>query len=242
MFKRRIRPGVLALIIIAVVLLIFIYAPILTLREIRTSGLQFLTNDDIVRICNTPYGTPLFSLETDDISKRLLSDLRIEDAVVRRSLPSYLDITITERLPIATIATDNYYLAIDKKGVVIDAYNTPKYSQIPNIRGMNLKNVFIGDEMTDESAKRILAFLEALDPKYLKEFKELEYRNDTIIGETVTGIVIRLGDLSNIESKARMTENFLEDIKQSPISAEYVDFKYDAPFMKMKEEIKNEDN
>jgi len=242
MFKRRIRPGVLALIIIAVVLLIFIYAPILTLREIRTSGLQFLTNDDIVRICNTPYGTPLFSLETDDISKRLLSDLRIEDAVVRRSLPSYLDITITERLPVATIATDNYYLAIDKKGVVIDAYNTPKYSQIPNIRGMNLKNVFIGDEMTDESAKRILAFLEALDPKYLKEFKELEYRNDTIIGETVTGIVIRLGDLSNIESKARMTENFLEDIKQSPISAEYVDFKYDAPFMKMKEEIKNEDN
>ena len=242
MFKRRIRPGVLALIIIAVVLLIFIYAPILTLREIRTSGLQFLTNDDIVRICNTPYGTPLFSLETDDISKRLLSDLRIEDAVVRRSLPSYLDITITERLPIATISTDNYYLAIDKKGVVIDACNTPKYSQIPNIRGMNLKNVFIGDEMTDESAKRILAFLEALDPKYLKEFKELEYRNDTIIGETVTGIVIRLGDLSNIESKARMTENFLEDIKQSPISAEYVDFKYDAPFMKMKEEIKNEDN
>ncbi len=242
MFKRRIRPGVLMLIVTAVVLLIFIYSPILTLREIRTSGLQFLTNDDIVRICNTPYGTPLFSLETDDISKRLLSDLRIEDAVVRRSLPSYLDITITERLPIATIATDNYYLAIDKKGVVIDAYNTPKYSQIPNIRGMNLKNVFIGDEMTDESAKRILAFLEALGPKYLKEFKELEYRNDTIIGETVTGIVIRLGDLSNIESKARMTENFLEDIKQSPISAEYVDFKYDAPFMKMKEEIKNEDN
>ena len=242
MFKRRIRPGVLVLIVTAVVLLIFIYSPILTLREIRTSGLQFLTNDDIVRICNTPYGTPLFSLETDDISKRLLSDLRIEDAVVRRSLPSYLDITITERLPVATIATDNYYLAIDKKGVVIDAYNTPKYSQIPNIRGMNLKNVFIGDEMTDESAKRILAFLEALDPKYLKEFKELEYRNNTIIGETVTGIVIRLGDLSNIESKARMTENFLEDIKQSPISAEYVDFKYDAPFMKMKEEIKNEDN
>ena len=242
MFKRRIRPGVLVLIVTAVVLLIFIYAPILTLREIRTSGLKFLTNDDIFRICNTPYGTPLFSLETDEISKRLLSDLRIEDAVVRRSLPSYLDITITERLPIATVATDNYYLAIDKKGVVIDAYNTPKYSQIPNIRGINLKNVFIGDEVTDESAKRILAFLEALDPKYLKEFKELEYRNDTIIGETVTGIVIRLGDLSNIKLKARMTENFLEDIKQSPISAEYVDFKYDAPFMKMKEEIKNEDN
>lgn len=242
MFQSGIRPGVAFLVIIAVILLIFIYSPILTLREIRTSGLKFLTNEDIERICNTPYGTPLFSLETDEISKRLLSDLRIEDAVVRRSLPSYLDITVTERTPMATIATDNYYLAVDKRGVVIDAYNAPKYLEIPNIKGMNLKNVFIGDEITDESAKRILSFLEAINPKYLKEFKELEYRNDTIVGETATGVVIRLGDLSNIELKAHLAENFFEDIKQSPIPAEYVDFKYDAPFIKMKEEKQNENN
>lgn len=242
MFKRRIRPGVVALVIVAVVLLIFIYSPILTLREIRTSGLKFLTNDDIVRICNTPYGTPLFSLETDEISKRLLSDLRIEDAVVRRSLPSYLDITVTERKPVATIAVGNYYLAIDKKGVVIDAYSAPKYGEIPNIKGMNLKNSFIGDEVTDENAKRIFSFLEAIDPKYLKEFKELEFVDNTIVGETVSGVVIRLGDLTNIEMKARLTENFFEDIKSSPIPAEYVDFKYDAPFIKMKEETSNETN
>lgn len=236
MTNRTVRPGVLILLLIAVLLLIFVYSPIFTLREIRSSGMTILTNDDIVQICNVPYGTPLFSLETDEISKRLLSDLRIEDAVVRRSLPSYLDIHITERVPIVTIGVNNHYFAIDKQGLVIDAYSAPKFGQIPNINGVYLENVFIGDEITDENVKKIFSFLNALNPKYLKELGELEFTGETIVGKTVTGVVIRFGDLSNIELKAKLTENFLEDIKQSPIAAEYVDFKYDAPFMKMKEE------
>lgn len=238
MLKRKIRPGVLALLVIAFLLIVFIYSPIFTLREIRASGVSMLTNEDIVRICNVPYGTPLFSVETDEISKRLLSDLRIEDAVVRRSLPSYLDIHITERMPIVTVVSDNHYFAVDKKGIVIDAYSAPKVGQIPNINGAHLENIFIGDEITDENTKKIISFLNALDFKYLKEFQVLEFINGTIEGKTVTGVVIRLGDLSNMELKAKLTENFLEDIRRSPIDAEYVDFKYDAPFIKMKEEAK----
>lgn len=238
MIKKNTRPGILLLVVVAALLLIFVYSPIFTLREIRASGMTHLTNEDIVQICNVPYGTPLFSLETDEISKRLLSDLRIEDAVVRRSLPSYLDIHVTERAPVVTVAANNHCFAVDKRGIIIDAYSAPKIGQIPNINGIYLENVFIGDEITDESVKKILAFLNAMDYKYLKELNELEFTGDTIVGKTVGGIVIRLGDLSNVELKARLTENFLEDVRQSPINAEYIDFKYDAPFIKMKEEVK----
>lgn len=240
MINRRILKGIGYLLVAFVILLVFIYAPIFTLKEIRISGVKYLTHDDIVRICDVSYGMPLFSIETDDIARRLVSDLRIEDTVVRRSLPGYLDITITERLPVATITTGNYYLAVDGRGIVIDAYGAPKFSEIPNIKGMDFKNLFIGDEIKDESMNRIFEFLKIIDPKYLKEIKELEYRDGTIIGETTAGVFIRLGDLSNMETKVRMTENFLEDFKRSPIPAEYVDFKYDAPFIKMKEESINE--
>ncbi|MBR3623980.1 MAG: FtsQ-type POTRA domain-containing protein, partial [Selenomonadaceae bacterium] len=105
--KRSVRPGIIYLLIAFILLLIFIYAPIFVLREIRTDGMRFLTNEDIERICNIPHGTPLFSIETDEISRRLLNDLRIEEAVVRRSLPCYIDISVKERLPIATIAAEN---------------------------------------------------------------------------------------------------------------------------------------
>lgn len=240
MTKRKISPGVWYLLITALFLVIIIYAPIFTFQKIRAEGMRFLTNEDIVKICNVPYGTPLFSIETDEISKRLLSDLRIEDAVVRKSLPNYLDITIKERAPIATVQAEDCYLGIDKNGIVIDAYNAPKTSEIPNIKGVYLTDMFVGDSVQDENLKKILAFLSALEPKYLAEIKEMECENGFVSGRTVGDIVIRLGNLSNVETKVKLTENFLQDFKKSPIPAEYVDFKYDAPFIKLKEDIKEQ--
>ena len=240
--KRSVRPGIIYLLIAFILLLIFIYAPIFVLREIRTDGMRFLTNEDIERICNIPHGTPLFSIETDEISRRLLNDLRIEEAVVRRSLPCYIDISVKERLPIATIATENCYFAVDKGGKIIDAYTAPKLSEIPNIKGVYLADVFIGDEVQNDVAKKILAFLVMLDDRSVKMIKEFELaENGDIWGETVTGIKLRLGDLSDMEVKAKLTMNFLEDIKKNPVSLEYADFYFNVPFVKLKEEANAEE-
>ncbi|MBR3721424.1 MAG: FtsQ-type POTRA domain-containing protein [Selenomonadaceae bacterium] len=230
--KRSVRPGIIYLLIAFIILLIFIYAPIFVLREIRADGMRFMTNEDIVRICNIPYGTPLFSIETDEISKRLLNDLRIEEAVVRRSLPCYLDISVKERLPVATIAAGNCYFAVDKGGKIIDAYTAPKFSEVPNIKGIYLKDVFIGDEVQNDVAKKILAFLDMLDDNSVKTIKELELTDSgEIWGETMMGIKLRLGDLSEMEVKAKLTMNFLEDIKKNPMPLEYADFYFNVPLL-----------
>ena len=240
--KRSVRPGIIYLLIAFIILLIFIYAPIFVLREIRADGMRFMTNEDIVRICNIPYGTPLFSIETDEISKRLLNDLRIEEAVVRRSLPCYLDISVKERLPVATIAAGNCYFAVDKGGKIIDAYTAPKFSEVPNIKGIYLKDVFIGDEVQNDVAKKILAFLDMLDDNSVKTIKELELTDSgEIWGETMMGIKLRLGDLSEMEVKAKLTMNFLEDIKKNPMPLEYADFYFNVPFVKLKEEVNAEE-
>jgi len=240
--KRSVRPGIIYLLIAFIILLIFIYAPIFVLREIRADGMRFMTNEDIVRICNIPYGTPLFSIETDEISRRLLNDLRIEEAVVRRSLPCYIDISVKERLPIATIAAENCYFAVDKGGKIIDAYTAPKFSEVPNIKGIYLKDVFIGDEVQNDVAKKILAFLDMLDDNSVKTIKELELTDSgEIWGETMMGIKLRLGDLSEMEVKAKLTMNFLEDIKKNPMPLEYADFYFNVPFVKLKEEVNTEE-
>ncbi|MBO6178361.1 MAG: FtsQ-type POTRA domain-containing protein [Selenomonadaceae bacterium] len=240
--KRSVRPGIIYLLIAFIILLIFIYAPIFVLREIRADGMRFMTNEDIVRICNIPYGTPLFSIETDEISKRLLNDLRIEEAVVRRSLPCYLDISVKERLPVATIAAENCYFAVDKGGKIIDAYTAPKFSEVPNIKGIYLKDAFIGDEVQNDVAKKILAFLDMLDDNSVKTIKELELTDSgEIWGETMMGIKLRLGDLSEMEVKAKLTMNFLEDIKKNPMPLEYADFYFNVPFVKLKEEVNAEE-
>lgn len=238
MRKRTIRPGIIYLVISFIVLLIFIYAPIFTLREIRADGMRFLTNEDIVTICSVPYGTALFSVETDEISKRLLSDLRIEEAVVRRSLPCYIDISIKERLPLATVSAGSSYLAVDKEGRIIDAYSAPKPGEIPNIAGIAVKDVFIGDDIKDDKVKAVLDFLSRLDESSLKTIKEIEVNYDgSVLGKTITGMNLRLGDLSDADIKARLTMNFFEDIKKNPVPVEYVDFKFNAPFIKIQDDV-----
>ena len=50
---------------------------------------------------------------------------------------------------------------------------------------------------------------------------------------TAKAVQIRLGKLERLEEKARLTEDFLQDLEMNPHPVEYVDFNYTAPFIKL---------
>ena len=83
---KRLKHGLILLTVTAVLIGLFVYVPFFTLHEIKLIGATYLTRDDIMRVANIYYGEPLFELETDEVSKRLLNDLRIEEVKVKRNL------------------------------------------------------------------------------------------------------------------------------------------------------------
>ena len=231
---RRMRKGILFLIISAVILGIAVYSPIFTLRDIRVEGTSYLTKDDIMKIAGVYRGEPLFQLQTDVVTKRLMQDLRIEEAIVRRSLPDKLDMIIKERKPVATVACDYGYLDMDRQGKVIDGYRALKTMAIPMITGVTLHDAYIGDDVENETVKKILYFLQQLDEESLNQISEIAITGpDYLVAYTTGSVQIRLGSLERLDEKAKLTMTFLEDLKTSKYPIEYVDFNYSSPFIKL---------
>lgn len=231
---RRLRKGILFLAISAAILGVVVYSPLFTLRDIRVEGNVYLTKEDIMRASGLYLGEPLFQLQTDVVTKRLMQDLRIEEAVVRRSLPDKLDMIIKERKPVATVACEYGYLDLDRNGKIIDGYQSLKSMEIPMITGISVRDVYIGDDIKDEYVKKIILFLQRLDEESLSQISEVAIVGpDYLVAYTTKSVQIRLGATDRLEEKAELTMTFLKDLKTVKYPVEYVDFSYSAPFIKL---------
>ncbi|MDY6269283.1 MAG: FtsQ-type POTRA domain-containing protein [Selenomonadaceae bacterium] len=236
---RRILKGGGFLAVIAAVMVLLVYSPIFTLQHIALDGASYLKDDDIMAIADIHRGEPLFSLKTDEVAKRLEQDLRIEDAQVRRVLPATLAVHITERRPLATIATSYGYADVDRTGKVLAVHKSLASMQIPLITGFNLHEKYVGDDVPDESLQSILYFLGQLPEGSMGQISEIAMlRPDYVVAYTTGSVQIRLGALDRLDEKAKLTKGFLEDLKASPYTIEYVDFSYTSPFIKLKDEFK----
>lgn len=231
---RRLRKGILFLAISAAILGVVVYSPLFTLRDIRVEGNVYLTKEDIMRASGLYLGEPLFQLQTDVVTRRLMQDLRIEEAVVRRSLPDKLDMIIKERKPVATVACEYGYLDLDRNGKIIDGYQSLKSMEIPMITGISVRDVYIGDDIKDEYVKKIILFLQRLDEESLSQISEVAIVGpDYLVAYTTKSVQIRLGATDRLEEKAELTMTFLKDLKTVKYPVEYVDFSYSAPFIKL---------
>ena len=171
--KRRLLKGIFLLGLTALIIWVLVYVPLFTLREVKLIGATYLTKEDIIKVGNIYFGEPLFQLETDDIVRRLMQDLRIEEVKVKRELPNTLEVEIKERKPVATISCDYGYLDLDRQGKVIDSYKNLKAMPIPMITGAIVKDLYIGDDVTDEMVQKILFFLQQMSETSLNKISEI---------------------------------------------------------------------
>ena len=231
---RRLLKGLLFFIICSAVIGVLVYSPIFVLRDVQVMGSRYLPKEEITKIAGVYLGEPLFQLETDEVTKRLTQDLRIEEVTVRRRLPSTLDISVKERMPVATVACEYGYLDIDRQGKVIDSYRTLKNMPIPMVTGVQVRDLYIGDDVKDETVKSILYYLQQLDEASLNQISEVAITGqDYLVAYTTKSVPIRLGTLDRLDEKARLTEDFLRDLSMNPHAVEYVDFNYTSPFIKL---------
>ena len=233
---RRLFKGIVFLLIVGLILGFFVYVPFFTLKEVKLIGAERLTVEDILKIGDIYIGEPIFELETDNVTKRLSNDLRIESVTVRRIVPSTIEVTLKERKPLATIVCNYGYLDLDKSGKIIDSYKDLREMKIPMITGAQVQDKYIGDDVDDDLVKKILEFLQKLNSESLNKLSEVAIvAADYIVAYTDTerAVQIRIGKLERMDEKAHLVEDFLRDLDTNPHDVEYVDFNYTAPFIKL---------
>ena len=87
---------------------------------------------------------------------------------------------------------------------------------------------------------KILEFLSLLDADSLNSLSEVNVTNpNAVMAYTNQAVQIRLGNFDRWEEKAKLTRDFLLSLPNARHQIEYVDFSYTAPFIRLKEQLKD---
>ncbi|MCU1382102.1 MAG: Cell division protein FtsQ [Acidobacteria bacterium] len=137
------------------------HAHMLQVEKITVRGNERLSKGEVLAVLNGLRGENLMWTDLDRWRTRLTASPWVRDAALRRSLPSTVDVVISERQPIGIgrISADMYL--VDERGVIIDQYG-PQYADLdlPIIDGLSAAPA-VGGSLPDDGradlAARVIA-------------------------------------------------------------------------------------
>lgn len=97
-------------------------SPALRLATISVHGNDRLSTGEVLALLAELRGRNILGVDLEASRARLLSSAWVESAVVRRVLPSTLDVVVRERVPIGIARLGRDLYLVDRHGVVIDEY------------------------------------------------------------------------------------------------------------------------
>jgi cell division protein FtsQ len=225
--------------LIAVLLLLGAYrgagiaaqAHMLQIERIVVHGNEHLSSGDVLAVLGGLRGQSLVWADLDVWRRRLLSSPWIRDADLRRSLPSTVEVVVSERRPIGIGRMDGQMYLFDEHGVIIDEYG-PQYSEfdLPIIDGLS-PSTGAGTTIDPGRAELAARVIEALRPKpeLARQVSQVDVRDPHNAAVILSGdpAVIQLGEqqfLQRLQSYLELAPALRERVSD----IDYVDLRIDG--------------
>jgi cell division protein FtsQ len=203
----------------------------LRIEKISVRGNERLSKGEVLSTLNGLVGESLIWTDLEVWRHRLLKTPWIRDAAMHRTLPSTVEVVVSERLPVAVGRIHGELYLIDEGGVIIDQYG-PQYADfdLPIVDGLTVQSG--GDGSTADPARAALAarVMAAINVKprvgsRLSQVDVSDLHNVSVIlnGDTA---VIRLGEdqfLPRLESYLDLAAALHERVAD----IDYVDLRFD---------------
>jgi cell division protein FtsQ len=122
---RRGRPlllVVLALVLVAGGVWLVYFSSAVTAQRVSVVGTQRISSARVARIAQVPVGTPLAQVDLGAIERRVGTIPAVRSVDVSRSWPHTVQVSVTERVPVAVVDRGNGLQALDSSGVVFLHY------------------------------------------------------------------------------------------------------------------------
>ena len=188
--KRRLFFGITFSLLVILLAGLMVYALYFTklfvLKEIKVYGNAKVSKEEVLRLLDLKGGEILYRLDLDELRERLKKHHLIEDTILRRQLPSTLEVQIKERSPLAILVQNNKGYLIDRNGVILSEANPNDILYYPY--------VFIEDEKNKDVFLKFLEWLKQ-NKKYLPVYENLQkifLTKDKIVLNTKSNITIFL--------------------------------------------------
>lgn len=227
------RNGALALVVLFSVYrlaTVATHAHVLEIDRITIRGTDRLSRGEVLAVLNGLRGESLIWTDLDAWRRRLLASPWVRDAALRRTLPSTVDVVISERQPIGIGRLNGDMYLVDDRGIVIDQFG-PQYADLdlPIIDGLSAAES--GDAMTDQAradlAVRVIASLRpnSAISRRLSQIDVSDRHNAAVI-LTGDSAVIHLGEdqfLPRLQSYLELSSALHDRVPD----IDYVDLRFD---------------
>jgi cell division protein FtsQ len=206
-------------------------APVLQVGRVTVRGNERLSTGEVRAIVDGLKGQNILTLELAEWRRRLMASPWVEDATLRRMLPSRVDVTIRERRPLGIGRVAGTLYLVDAHGVVIDEYG-PKYGDfdLPIIDGLSGKPLAEGsavDEGRTLLAARVITALQAR-PDLARRVSQID------VTDAHDAVVILEGDTAMLrldeQEFADRIQGYLDlapALRERVADIDYVDLRFD---------------
>ena len=202
---------------------------------VRLHGNEMVSLEDVLFDGAVREPVNVLQISTSELEERLSHDVRIASVKVSRNFPAYIDVTVTERKPLAVVQEEFGYAFLDREGIVIRTASSIRGVNLPMVTGIKLDNVLLGDTVSAGPLLTALRFIGSLSPEGLGIFSEINVGNtEQFVAYTRNGMAVRLGEGDKIEDRARLAENMVNDVKARGLSVYYIDASLSSPYIKLK--------
>ena len=206
------------------------------LQTVTVEGNQKVATDEIFRMAGFSADSgPLWLWDAKDFLATLRDDMRVAEVSTEYDFPSTLTIHMKERRAMAHLASRHGFLDLDQSGYVLAVSHSLSKMEAPLITGFKAGRVFPGNRVDDQGVLAVLDYLAALDRSTRDKLSEVNvYAKNAVVAVTLNNIRIQLGPMERIRSKARLTQDILQEVNAKAIAVESIDLVYETPVLRFK--------
>lgn len=212
---------------ITLALLFVLQSALFAVSSVQLVGAQHLTEEDILDITGIAMGESLFNVDVRRAQERLLAHPRIEQATVRRRLPATIRVDVVERIPVAIMPHPEGFAALDAQGRILMLSDELKLPY-PLLTGFELtpsENVQLGAVLHAPELHKALTVAAALPPELMASVAEVGRVPQGLALRTRDGIVVLLGDTSQLEDKLQTFNDILRSLAADRGSISQIDLR-----------------
>lgn len=202
-----------------------------TLTEVEVQGAETLDPDLIRQMSGLVPGESLLTLDLGAVEERLSKEVRIAQVEVVRRWPHGVRIRISERRPVALLAVEASWLAVDPAGVLFPP-DPAWIGRLPTLTGIEPGSGSPGARL-DEPAPQLLALLTGPGLAIFQRISELHLAEDGTVDLYLQDPTrVRLGPLDGASSKFPVLLAVLNDLDARNAQASEIDLRLGAPVIR----------
>ncbi|MES1255488.1 MAG: FtsQ-type POTRA domain-containing protein [Acidobacteriota bacterium] len=157
-----------------------VHARVLAVDRIVVKGNERMSRGQVLAVVGGLRGESLIAADLEHWRQELLKSSWVRDAALRRSLPSTVEVVVTERQPVGVARVNDAMYLVDERGTMIDEYG-PQYADfdLPVIDGLTLSGTpesAVADQARAELAARVIGALRAR-PEIARQLSQVDVRD-----------------------------------------------------------------